>query len=172
MAGEEGTGELSISFRPLEVEDADDVMAWKGDPRVAQFCRWDTYTCRDEAVAFIQNFAVHHEWCRAICVAGRPVGCISVTIGKDEARCRGLLKYELAHRCWGKGVATSAVRLAVPAVFREFLRLERIEAMVIPENKGSMRVLEKCGFLREVILRKYEVGEGRLWDVALFRYSF
>ncbi|XP_031498114.1 uncharacterized protein LOC116262728 [Nymphaea colorata] len=168
MAEEEGTGGLSISLRPFEIEDADDVMAWKGDPRVAAFCRWGTYTTLDEAIAFIQDFAIPHEWCRAICVAGRPVGCISVTIGKDEARCRGLLKYELAHRCWGKGVATSAVRLALPAVFRELPGLERIEAMVALENKGSMRVLEKCGFLREVILRKYVIGKGRLWDVALF----
>ncbi|XP_031498569.1 uncharacterized protein LOC116263084 [Nymphaea colorata] len=168
MAEEEGTGELPFSLRPFKIEDADDVMAWKGDPRVAAFCRWDAYTSRDEAVAFIQDFAIPHEWCRAICVAGRPVGCISVTIGKDHARCRGLLKYELAHSCWGKGVATSAVRLAVPAVFREFPGLERVEATVVPENKPSIRVLEKCGFLREGILRRYVVGKGRLLDLVMF----
>ncbi|XP_049935954.1 uncharacterized protein LOC116262911 [Nymphaea colorata] len=153
MAEEEGTGELSISLRPFEIEDADDVMAWKGDPRVAAFCRWHPYTSCDEAVAFIQDFAIHHEWCRAICVPGRPVECISVTIMIMPG---------------AKGVATSAVRLAVPAVFREFSGMERVEAMVIPEDKRPIRVLEKCGFLREGILRKYVVGKDRLLDLVMF----
>ncbi|XP_031498232.1 uncharacterized protein LOC116262824 [Nymphaea colorata] len=181
MAEEEGTGDLSFSLRPFKIEDADDVMAWKGDPRVAAFCRWDAYTTRDEAVAFIQDFAIPHEWCRAICVAGRPVGCVSVTIGKDHARCRGLLKYELAHVCGGKGVATSAMRLAVPAVFREFLGLEGVEAMqnivdlvywatpiFFHKSRNTIRVLEKCGFLREGILRRYVVAKGRLLDLVMF----
>ncbi|XP_031497687.1 uncharacterized protein LOC116262426 [Nymphaea colorata] len=163
-----GTRALSISLRPFEIEDADDVMVWKGDPRVAEFSRWDAYTSCDEAVAFIRDFAISHEWCRAICVAGRPVGCICITIGEGADRCCGRLKYEVAHGYWGKGVASSAVRLAVPAVFREFPGLERIQAMVILENRGSIRVLEKCGFLREGILKRYVVVKGRVWDLAMF----
>ncbi len=53
----------------------------------------------------------------------------------------------------GKGYATEAVKLAVDYGFQE-LKLERIEAGVMPHNTASMRVLEKCGFRKEGVARK------------------
>jgi len=65
---------------------------------------------------------------------------------------------------------TKAVKLAVKSVFEEMKGLERVEALVDVENKGSLKVLEKVGFLKEGVLRKYIVLKGRTRDMVMFSF--
>ena len=60
------------------------------------------------------------------------------------------LGYRMMSAYWGKGLATEAGR-AVMEYGWQTLGLKRIIAMVLPENQGSVRVLEKLGFVREGI---------------------
>lgn len=60
----------------------------------------------------------------------------------------GTLSYKLDAGCWGKGLATEAVREVVNFAFN-ILRLHRIEAQVMPRNARSLRVMEKLGFEKE-----------------------
>ncbi|WP_426455045.1 GNAT family N-acetyltransferase [Paenibacillus sp. S-38] len=53
----------------------------------------------------------------------------------------------------GQGRMSEAVRLVVGYAFGE-LGLHRIEAGVMPHNAGSIRVLEKAGFVQEGLARK------------------
>jgi ribosomal-protein-alanine N-acetyltransferase len=62
----------------------------------------------------------------------------------------------------GKGYMTEAVQLAVDFAFNH-LKLHRIEAGVMPHNKGSIRVLEKSGFQKEGIARKNVKINGK-WE--------
>lgn len=57
-----------------------------------------------------------------------------------------------AHR--GHGVATAALRLVVAHAFDE-LKLHRLDAGAMPSNLGSQRVLEKGGFTRVGVMRRY-----------------
>jgi RimJ/RimL family protein N-acetyltransferase len=54
------------------------------------------------------------------------------------------LGYRFFKANWGKGYATEAARAAIQYGF-EKLHLRRIIGRAMPENKGSLRVLEKCG---------------------------
>lgn len=54
----------------------------------------------------------------------------------------------------GGGVATAAVALVVDHCFGP-VGLHRLEATVRPENEPSVRVLEKSGFRREGLFRRY-----------------
>lgn len=54
----------------------------------------------------------------------------------------------------GGGVATGAVALAVDHAFGPG-RLHRLEATVRPENRASIRVLDKAGFREEGLFRRY-----------------
>ncbi|KAL7251759.1 hypothetical protein ACSBR1_013588 [Camellia fascicularis] len=58
--------------------------------------------------------------------------------------------------------------MAARSVFVEWPHLERLEALVHVENKGSQRVSEKTGFQREAVLRKYYFQKGRARDVVMF----
>ena len=53
-----------------------------------------------------------------------------------------------------KGYMTQAVYAVADFAFNN-LNLHRIEGNIIPRNKASLRVLEKCGFVNEGISRKY-----------------
>jgi RimJ/RimL family protein N-acetyltransferase len=57
---------------------------------------------------------------------------------------RRLVGYWYGRAFWGRGVATEALRL-----FLEVERKRPLHALVATSNAGSVRVLEKCGFVRE-----------------------
>ena len=46
--------------------------------------------------------------------------------------------------------------------------LVRLEAPVYEWNPASMRVLEKCGFEREAVLKRSVLKDGRLIDSVLY----
>ena len=60
-----------------------------------------------------------------------------------------------------------ALRVLLPSLFGE-LNLHRIEAACIPSNAPSIRVLEKCGFTREGLARRYLCINGVWQDHLLF----
>jgi len=68
---------------------------------------------------------------------------------------------------WGKGYMTEAVSIFVPYLFA-IRGVERIQALVHPENLGSIRVLEKCFFTFEGVLRKLYFSRGRQIDINIY----
>ncbi|XBI72814.1 hypothetical protein VPH35_066687 [Triticum aestivum] len=136
-----------MTLRPLDLADADAMMAWVSDPEVTTFMTWDPYTSRDALLAFLRDTALPYPWFRTVCLPSgdRPVGS-------------GSLGYVVARAHWGKGVATAAVRQA------------RVEALVDVCNVASQRVLEKAGFRREAVLRRYCVVKGAVRDMAIYNF--
>lgn len=164
-----GFVELShISLRPLELSDIDDFMVWVSDPKVARFCPWESYTNKEDGINYIKTKVPQHPWFRAICVNNRPVGATSVRPNSGNDICRAELGYVLASKYWGKGIATQAVKIVTKTIFDEWPHLERLEALVVVGNVGSQRVLEKAGFTREAVLRKYRILKGTTRDRVIF----
>ncbi|XP_008804727.1 uncharacterized N-acetyltransferase p20-like [Phoenix dactylifera] len=159
-----------ISLRPFVLSDVDDFMVWASDDKVSKFCTWDTYTNKDDLLKYVKETVLPHPWFRSICVGGRPVGAISVSLGSGEERFRGELGYVLGSEYWGKGIVTAAVRLVVGSIFKEVEGLERVSALVDVDNKASQRVLQKVGFHKEGVLRKYAILKGSIRDMVM--YSF
>ncbi|XP_021290353.1 uncharacterized protein LOC110421174 [Herrania umbratica] len=157
-----------LSLRLLDPSDIDDFMVWATDEKVARFCTWEPYTNKEDGLNFIRNTVLPHPWFRAICLDNRPIGAISVTANSGKDKCRGELGYVLASKYWGKGIATRAVKMVAKTIFVEWPHLQRLEALVDVENVGSQRVLEKAGFQKEGVLRKYFILKGRVRDRVMF----
>ena len=66
-----------------------------------------------------------------------------------------------------QGYMTAAVNAVIPFAL-EKLRLHRLEAACIPTNAGSIRLLEKNGFVREGYAREYLCINGIWQDHLLF----
>lgn len=83
---------------------------------------------------------------------GAVLGLIKAKIEQHKA----LVGYVVDYRFWGKGVATQATR-AMLDILKERPTIKRIWATCAIDNYGSSRVLEKCGFIREGVLRNWIV---------------
>lgn len=159
--------DAEINLRPIQLSDIDDFMVWASDVRVTQFCTWDPYTSRAEALRFFTNNAMPHPWYRAICAGGRAVGSISATPGSGSRSSTAELGYVLAFDHWGKGIATEAVKMVASTIFQELPLLEKLEAFVDVDNVRSQRVLEKAGFVKEDLMEK-RVIKGKSRDTVVF----
>ncbi|KAK4357113.1 hypothetical protein RND71_022723 [Anisodus tanguticus] len=158
-----------VSLRLLDFTDVDDFMEWFADDNVNKFCSCDTVTIsKEDAMRYIADIVIPHPWFRAICLNGKPIGSLSVSPFHGSNRCRGEIGYELASKYWGKRIATMAVKMVAATIFVEWPHLERLEAVVAVDNPGSQRVLEKAGFIKEGVLRKYYLLNGKARDIVMF----
>jgi [ribosomal protein S5]-alanine N-acetyltransferase len=69
------------------------------------------------------------------------------------------IAYDLAPEMWGKGIATAACRELVGWA-HACAGIARVQATVLESNARSARVLERCGFEREGLLRSYRIVRG------------
>ncbi|CAL9219629.1 unnamed protein product, partial [Arabidopsis halleri] len=83
-------------------------------------------------------------------------------------RFKAHIGYGLSHEYWGKGITTRAVSVAVPQVFNDLPHVLRLQAFVQTQNKASQRVVEKIGFQKECLLRKYTYLKGQIYDVFVY----
>lgn len=76
-----------------------------------------------------------------------PIGTVSFKKNDKEKTNVLRLGYKFDYNHWHKGYAFEAISFLLGEIFEENLA-DTIEAVVVPANKASVRILEKCGFLR------------------------
>jgi RimJ/RimL family protein N-acetyltransferase len=140
--------------RPRE-RDADAIFSrYSSDPAVTRFVGWPTHRAVADARAFVG--ASEAEWARwpagpYLIVAredGRLLGGTGLAF---ETSYRAMTGYVLAKDAWGQGYATEALA-AMVGVARE-TGVRRLYALCHHDHRPSARVLEKCDFAREGVLR-------------------
>jgi ribosomal-protein-alanine N-acetyltransferase len=70
------------------------------------------------------------------------------------------LAYDLAPSMWGRGIATHVCSLLTEWAHTH-VGLVRVQATALESNVRSLKVLERCGFQREGLLRSYRIVRGR-----------
>ena len=159
-----------ISLRPFDLTDIDDFIAWASNDEISRFCAWGPNLSLEEGTVLLQQRIFFDQWTRSICLDGKSIGEISVrgfsSSGADRQRAE--IGYALGFEYWGKGIATFVVKLVTEAIFWEWPNLERLEAVVDVENLASQRVVEKVGFLREGVLRKYYFFREKSRDMVMY----
>lgn len=75
----------------------------------------------------------------------------------------GTIGYKIHKNHLGLGYATEAVCFLSDILLSEG-GLHRIEAYIHPENKASIALAEKCGFIKEGIAREYVLLSGKWVD--------
>lgn len=136
-----------LLLRAMSTDDANAFFELNSDPDVMRFTGEAPLASREQAEMAIRNYPDFET------VGYGRWGCFT----REEEVMIGFcgLKYlpeldavDLGYRFlppyWGRGLATEACRACVKFGF-EILALEKIVALVLPENKASIRVLEKIG---------------------------
>jgi ribosomal-protein-alanine N-acetyltransferase len=104
----------------------------------------------------------------AVEVDGHVAGGIGYVLHGDVERVSAEVGYWLGHAFWGRGIATTAVRLLTRHAFEVRPELRRLYAMPFATNAASARVLEKAGYVREALLRQSVIKDGRALDQFIY----
>lgn len=99
---------------------------------------------------------------------GECIGSIGLKTGADVYARSAEVGYWLGEAAWGRGIATEATAAFVAWAFGHIGALERLGAGVYGGNGASARVLEKCGFVREGVLRRAVWKGGALLDLEVW----
>jgi RimJ/RimL family protein N-acetyltransferase len=98
--------------------------------------------------------------------SGRFVGMIAfVTLRLDAAEAE--VGYIVAPEARGRGIAGRALNLVTDWGFDE-VGLARIELRAELDNPASLRVADRCGYVREGVLRRVHLKGGRRGDMAVY----
>jgi len=100
---------------------------------------------------------------RVIEYQGLFVGSVGITPQGGWRKHLGEIGYWVAEEYWGKGIATEALRQMTEYGFAA-LDLRKLYAAVLAPNVVSMRVLEKCGYRREGVLKAEVQKRGEYFD--------
>ncbi|MFZ0648802.1 MAG: GNAT family N-acetyltransferase [Nitrososphaeraceae archaeon] len=96
------------------------------------------------------------------------VGTISVK-NIDLVNKKADLGYWIGEQYWGRGIATECLKLIIDYAFSAELGLKQLCAYVFPDNKASIRVLEKNGMNKIREVNEYHKLSGR--DRTSFIYG-
>ena len=103
----------------------------------------------------------------AIDVNGEAAGGIGLELHTDVERVSAEVGYWLGETVWGRGIVTEVLRAVTAEAFKRF-DLTRIYALPFADNRASVRVLEKSGYVLEGHLRQSAIKDGKIRDQFLY----
>lgn len=130
------------SFGPLSVEEAREaIKGWSEQFEKKEFIRWGITFKGDETVI------------GTICASPCYVSF------RENPLPPIMLGYDLSKGHWNKGIMTEALTSVIVFWFGKMNAI-RLQATVHPLNIASLKVLEKLGFEKEGMLKKYDYHTG------------
>jgi len=148
-----------LHLRMPRVTDADAIFEeYAADPDVTRYMTWVPHQEAGTVATFLRELEQRHNdgtefsWVIETLGEQRACGMIGARVSGHKAD----IGYVLAKKHWNKGLMTEAVTvvsawlLSEPSIFR-------VWAVCDTENPGSARTLEKSGFEREGVLRRWIV---------------
>jgi ribosomal-protein-alanine N-acetyltransferase len=146
-----------LVLRKPQFDDASAMFArYANDPDVTRLLGWPRHLSIDATRAFVD--VSHGTWAQwpagPYLVESRESGELLGATGFGfETPFRAATGYVLARDAWGKGYATEALQ-AVTRIAAA-IGVVRLYALCHAEHRASARVLEKCDFACEGLLKKY-----------------
>jgi 8-oxo-dGTP diphosphatase len=136
-----------LVLRPLGLEDAPAVQQFAGDWEVARFTGAIPHPYPDGAAAeWIAGLAAEDEVVLAVGRRGdgELLGCIGLRPRLEQRE--AVFGYWIGRPFWGRGYASEALQALVDHAFQTY-DIDRVRAAAMPENRASIRVQEKVGFV-------------------------
>jgi RimJ/RimL family protein N-acetyltransferase len=159
----------SVYLRPLEREDARQLVTWLNDPEVTRYLRIYqplTMTAEEEFLRRASENTTEVHLGIALRADDRLLGTTGLRDMDPRNRHAEFGIFLGDKGVWGKGVGTEATRLMVRHAF-ETLNLHRVWLHVTEFNERGLRVYQKVGFRTEGRLRQDVFREGRYWDTII-----
>lgn len=153
-----------VLLRPFRWEDAPDLFPLCQDEEMTRFLAWGPHKSLEDTYRMLEGYiGQEHQW--AVEVGGKAVGWIALLV--DWQNQIAEIATWLGRPYWSSGVNREAKSLVLDYGFGS-LNLQRIESITHVENIKAQRGLEKLGFVREGVLRRYRKVKGWHWDMVMY----
>jgi RimJ/RimL family protein N-acetyltransferase len=171
--GTEGLARLrgeSVQLRAIVEDDLPLLVRWMNNPDVRY---WLHQSERPDATVDTVRvrFGLEQEglpnlvW-MIVTLQGRPVGHVGL-LGVDPHSLRAELAISIGEKdAWSHGYGTDAIRAVLRHAFTE-LGLRRIDLHTDADNARGIRCYEKCGFVREGVMRERRLRYGKPLDMVV-----
>lgn len=161
----------TLTLRYATPDDAAALLALGSDPEVTRFFSWGPYRRLEEPLAYIGRLPAQRARGEQLdlLIVHREDGPIGVT-GLSELSHRdrrAVVGTWLGRRWWGTGANAESKALIAHLAF-DRLGLERIGAYANVTNGRSQAALERLGFVREGVLRRWHRHGEHVHDVVVF----
>ena len=161
-----------LVLREVRMEDAPELFAMRSDPEVMRYVHRPMAVSIDDAHALItkiqdiQRANEGAQWAVTMKGDDRCIGLIGLwRIVKEHYRAE--LGYTLSRAHWGQGLMSEAIAAVMDHGFDAF-GLHSVEAWTEPRNVGSVRTLEKNGFVREAHFSENIFWDGAFCDTVVY----
>ena len=98
--------------------------------------------------------------------SGEVVGEAVLKITSPDNK-QGELGFGVVPKFWKQGYGTEIGHAILEAAFGS-LKLHRVSGLCSPDNKASIRVMQKLGMAREGLLRDIHFGRGKWWSSVMY----
>lgn len=166
------TGRLLL--RQVRSEDAGALLALRSNPEVMTFMDTAPTETTRQALDMIyqvsRNYIDHHIPLWAVSLKEDDEKTMIGYVGYTrllERHSRGEIAYALDPASWRRGIMTEALKAVIRYGF-EKMKLHSIEASVNPENRASVKLLEKFAFRGEAYFKESYYYDGKFLDNAVY----
>jgi ribosomal-protein-alanine N-acetyltransferase len=169
--------ERLVFRRPLASDAPAAFARYAADPTVTRYLGWRTHRSILDTEVFLA--CCNNEWRQSGVGSylvqsredGELLGSTGLRLTSPQQATTG---YVLARDAWGRGYATEMLRTMRDLAMG--LGVLRLSAVCHPEHRASLRVMEKCGFSREGVLRRHaqfpNLAPGIAADVVCYASVF
>jgi RimJ/RimL family protein N-acetyltransferase len=160
----------TVRLRAVEEGDLPLLVRWMNDPEVRY---WLHHSDRPDATVELVRgrFGLTEERFPNLVWmieehGGRPVGHVAL-LQVDPHHKRAELAITIGEKeCWSRGFGTDAIRTVLRHAFED-LGLRRVDLHTDADNARGIRCYEKCGFVREGVMRERRLRYGEPLDMVL-----
>jgi RimJ/RimL family protein N-acetyltransferase len=153
-----------VRLRAVEQGDLPAFVKWINDPEVTEYLQFEPPMSMEDEVTWYHHMIGSKDKAFAIETReGRLIGNIGL-IGLDWRNRRTDVGIMIGEKdAWCRGYGTDAMTLMLRYLFEE-LGLNRVGLFADVGNHRAIRCYQKCGFLREGIVRHHRFKDGRFVD--------
>jgi len=158
-----------VRLRAYEKSDADALFRWFSDEEVTRWLGPPAFPSRAHQEKFIELASASSDDAKYFAIEtldGKLVGDCGLRFIDWKSRKAEFFITIGEKQFWGKGLGSDALRIVVRLAFDK-MNLNRLWLSVLVDNPRAVRCYEKCGFVREGLLRQESYVDGKYRDVLL-----
>ncbi|MGA8640593.1 GNAT family N-acetyltransferase [Candidatus Binatus sp.] len=158
-----------VRLRAYEKSDADALFRWFSDEEVTRWLEPPAFRSRAHQEKFIELAQASSDDAKYFAIEtldGKLVGDCGLRFIDWKSRKAEFFITIGEKQFWGKGLGTDALRTVIRLAFDK-MNLNRLWLTVLVDNPRAVRCYEKCGFVREGLMRQESYVDGKYRDVLL-----